>query len=75
MATVSANYWNLKLGVYEPCIEPWKFKVEQIVHQRDNLSSSHFKICSNLDAWNKVEDGYVNDLNINISIGLYQTFK
>lgn len=45
------------------------------MHQRDNLSSSHFKICSELDPWNKIEGGYVNDLNVNVSIGLYQTFK
>lgn len=75
MATIDANYWNLKLGIYEPCIEPWRLRLEQIVHQRDELSSSNLKICSELDSWKTSDSEYVNDLNANISIGLYQTFK
>lgn len=52
LATLNINYWNLKLGVYEPCIEPWRFRMEQDVYQRDNLSSSNFKILSEIDSWN-----------------------
>lgn len=32
IATWSVNYWNLKLGLYEPCIEPWRFRAEQDVY-------------------------------------------
>lgn len=48
--------------------------MDQDVYQRDNLSSSNLKIASELDPW-KFDDNYVNDLNVNVSLALYQTYK
>lgn len=34
-ATFGVKYWNLKMGVFEPCLEPWGFKIHQVSTLKD----------------------------------------
>ena len=70
---LSINYWNLKLAIFEPCLEPWRFKISQVVNKRDEIIGSNMKVSSDILGWNK--DKYINDLNLNVSTSLFHTIK
>ena len=74
-STIDIKYWNLKLGKFEPCLEPWAFKIMQITTLRDKTSSNQLSIESNISNKNIIDDIYCNDLNINFSIALFQNYK
>ena len=74
-STIDIKYWNLKVGKFEPCLEPWAFKVTQINTLRDDISSNQLSIESNISKKNIIDDIYCNDLNLNFTIALFQNYK
>lgn len=72
---IEIKYWNLKMGKFQPCLEPWGFKIQHISTLRDGITGNQLEIESDLTKKNFIDDVYCNDLNLNVSVALFQTYK
>ena len=64
----------MKLAKFEPFLEPWKFKLSQVVNKREEVVGSNLKLSSDFDDWN-LNGKYINDMNVNISTAFFHTVK